>query len=133
LAWSPRDVIDYSFAFADARLCGVSLDAARIVAVLAMPDPKVETALDLARKVGTLDKVDRRPQYSDPKKNAQPEALLEAVNAQGNHIRGLQSDTGKMQRQLYNLKLRNSVVVAASTALLMNAPAIARFVWAWFR
>lgn len=84
--------------------------------------------LKRAERLGTLNKIDRRPQYEGPER-ARPEALLEAVNAQGNHIRGVQSDLGKIQRKVYDLKLRNSIVVAIVTAVLMRLPEI----WQWFR
>lgn len=79
--------------------------------------------MDRAKQLGTLNQIDRRAQYNGPER-AQPHALLEAVNAQGNHIRGLQSYTGKLQHDLYNLKLRNGIVTAVVTALLVKAPEI---------
>lgn len=89
-------------------------------------------AIERAEALGTLNKVDRRAQYEGPER-ARPEALLEAVNAQGNHIRGLQSDTGKLQRDLYNLKLRNGIITAVVTAALVKAPEILSFLAPLFR
>ena len=82
--------------------------------------------LERAQRLGTLNQIDRKPQYSAPE-CAKPEALLEAVNVQGNHIRGVQADVGRVQHQVYNLRLRNSLIVAAVTAALTRAPEI----WAW--
>ena len=73
-------------------------------------------AIERARQIGTYGKIDRRAQYNGADR-ATPEALLKAVNELGNHTRGLQSDTGKMQRQLYNLKLRNTLVAITSSAV----------------
>jgi hypothetical protein len=87
------------------------------------PDPQV---LERAARLGTLNQVDRRLQYQSPQ-YARPEALLETVNAQGNHIRGVRADVGRVQNQVYNLKLRNSIVVAVVTAVLMRAPEIFTF------
>jgi hypothetical protein len=67
--------------------------------------------IERAKYLGTFNKIDRSVQYEGPER-ARPEALLHAVNAQSNHIRGLQSDTGRLSQQVFNLKLRNAVVVA---------------------
>jgi len=88
--------------------------------------------LERARKLGTLDKVDRTPQYDGPE-FAKPEKLQEAVNVQGNHIRGLQKDTGHIQQQIFNLKLRNAIVVAVITAGLTRAPEILGILTRLFR
>ena len=81
-------------------------------------------ALKRAELLGTLNKIDRRPQYSSPQ-HAKPEALLEAVNELGNNTRGVQKDLGQIQRQVFNLKLRNAIVVAVVTGALARAPEIA--------
>jgi hypothetical protein len=83
--------------------------------------------LERAQLLGTLNKVDRKAQYQGPE-YAKPEHLLEAVNVQGNHIRGVQADVGRVQHQVYNLRLRNSLIVAAVTALLARAPEICAWV-----
>jgi hypothetical protein len=80
-----------------------------------------------AVRAGTVDKIDRRRQYEDPEFQ-HPATLLTAVNAQGNHIRGLQSDTGRIQNQVFNLKLRNSIIVAIVTGVVARAPEIFAFV-----
>lgn len=85
-------------------------------------------ALKRAEQLGTLNKIDRRPQYLS-EEYSKPHALLEAVNVQGNHIRGVQKNLGELQHQLYNLKLRNSIIVSIVTAVLMRAPEI----WQWLR
>jgi hypothetical protein len=94
--------------------------------------PTEIAAIERAKRLGTYGKIDRRAQYQGSDR-AQPEALLQAVNAQGNHIRGLQSDTGKMQKQLYNLKLRNAIVCSTVTALLVKAPEILTWASRLFR
>ena len=88
-------------------------------------------AIERAKRIGTFNQVDRKAQYSTPQ-HALPAQLLEAVNVQGNHIRGVRADVGRVQRDLYNLTLRNSIMVAALTAFLMELPKIADFVWTWF-
>lgn len=87
----------------------------------------IMTALERAEKCGTLGKIDRTAQYDDPE-FAQPKALLKTVNEQGTHIRGAQKDIGRIQRDLYNLKLRNSIVVAVFTAILVRAPEIVSWI-----
>ncbi len=88
-------------------------------------------AIDRAKRIGTYQQIDRRAQYMSPQ-HARPEALLEAVNVQGNHIRGVQADVGRVQHDLYNLKLRNSIIVAIVTAVLMKVPEIAAFLYPFF-
>jgi hypothetical protein len=92
----------------------------------------VTSAIDRAKKLGTYKKIDRTPQYSGPE-CATPEALLEAVNVQGNHIRASQANQDRMQRQVFNLKLRNSIIVAVITALVSRAPDIWAFLYRWFQ
>jgi len=89
-------------------------------------DPENLEVLQRAERLGTLDKIDRTQQYQDPKL-AQPRALLTAVNVQGNHIRATQADMGRLQHKVYNLKLRNAIIVSMVTAFLMRLPEI----WAW--
>lgn len=88
--------------------------------------------LERARKLGTLNKDDRTPQY-DGAESAKPEKLLEAVNVQGNHIRKLQKSAGEIQQQVFNLKLRNAIVVAIITAGLTRAPEILGILTRLFR
>ena len=83
--------------------------------------------IERAKYLGTFNKIDRRAQYDGPER-AQPEALLHAVNAQSNHIRGLQADTGRLSQQVFNLKLRNAAIVAVVTGLVTRAPEIVRWV-----
>lgn len=89
-------------------------------------DIRTAQAIERAKRLGTLDKIDRRIQYSGPER-ARPEALLESVNALWPHLRGVQSDVGKIQRRILNLQLRNGIIVAVLTALLARAPEI----YAW--
>jgi hypothetical protein len=89
-------------------------------------------AIERAKRIGTYKQIDRRAQYMTPQ-HARPEALLEAVNVQGNHIRGVQASVGQVQHDVYNLKLRNSIVVAIVTAVLMRAPEIAAYLYQLFR
>lgn len=118
----------------------LSVEAALLCAVLiSMPskpsysrDPENLAVLQLAESVGTLDKIDRTKQYQAPK-NAEPRALLNAVNVQGNHIRHVQADMGRIQHKVYNLKLRNAIIVAMVTAFLMRLPEIYAFAWRFFR
>ncbi len=88
--------------------------------------------LERAERLGTKDKIDRTPQYQGDKW-VKPEELLRTVNAQGNHIRGVQASVGQVQHDLYNLKLRNAIIVAIITAVLMRAPEIAAFVHRFFQ
>lgn len=101
-----------------------------------LPDsPKTEAppeVLALAARLGTKDEINRTPQYQGDKWS-QPHELLRTVNVQGNHIRGVQADVGRVQHDLYNLKLRNSIIVAVVTALLMKAPEIAVWSYRLFR
>ncbi len=96
------------------------------------PIPPSPEVLKRAEILGTLNKIDRTPQYRSDD-HAKPEKLLEAVNVQGNHIRGVQKTIGQVQRDLYNLKLRNALIVSVATALLMRAPEISVWVWRFFR
>ena len=84
-----------------------------------------------ALRAGTLDKIDRSRQYSSAE-HATPIALLTAVNAQGNHIRGLQVDHSTIRKEM-NLKLRNAIVVAIVGAVIGNASAIVQFILKVFR
>lgn len=86
------------------------------------PIPK--EVLDRAERCGTLDKIVRAPQYRDPK-FAKPEELLKTVNTHGDKLRAVQHD-------LYNLKLRNGIITAVVTALLVKAPEIFTVVAGWF-
>jgi hypothetical protein len=70
-----------------------------------------------ARKAGTVGKIDRTAQYDDPE-YVKPEELRKGLNCMGMHVRGLQADQGRMQRDLMNLKLRNGIIVAIVTAVL---------------
>jgi len=98
-----------------------------------LPDlPKSEAppeVLALAARLGTKDEINRTPQYQGDKWS-QPHELLRTVNVQGNHIRGVQAEVGRVQHQIYNLQLRNSIVVAIVTALLVKAPEIAAWGYA---
>jgi hypothetical protein len=89
-------------------------------------NPLALAVLKRAELCGTLNQVKRAPQYRG-EEYTKPEKLLEAVNAAGDLARGVQADLGKVQNHLYNLKLRNSLIVASVTAALMRAPEI----WAW--
>lgn len=86
-------------------------------------DPVNLEVLQRAERLGTLDKVDRTPQYQNPEE-AQPRKLLNAVNVQGNHIRNVQAEMGRIQHKVYNLKLRNAIIVSMVTAFLMRLPEI---------
>lgn len=91
------------------------------------PEYVQHAVIHRAKILGTYGKADRSAQYADVDRYASPEALLDAVNAQGNHIRSLQAEKERMQKQLFNLKLRNAVVVAAVTVILTRTPEI----YAW--
>jgi hypothetical protein len=54
--------------------------------------------------------------------------LVEEVNTQSKHVKGLQADTGRLSQQVFNLKLRNAVIVAVVTGLVTRAPEIVRWV-----
>ncbi len=110
------------------------LESGQLIRVsFTLPDtPKPEApseVLALAARLGTKDEINRTPQYQGDKWS-QPHELLRTVNVQGNHIRGVQADVGRVQHDLYNLKLRNSIIVAVVTALLMKAPEIAAWSYA---
>jgi hypothetical protein len=96
---------------------------------------QMRETLERAKKLGTLDKVDRTPQYEDPSEWAKPEKLLTAVNVQGNHVRRAQKDIGEVRHDVQdlklrmNLQLRNTVVTAIVTAVLMKAPEIFSFLY----
>jgi hypothetical protein len=85
------------------------------------------SAIERAKRLGTYDQVDRTAQYSGPDR-ALPNILLEAVNVQGNHIRALQSETGKLRRDLMRVKIKHAVVVAVIAAVLARGPEIVRWV-----
>jgi hypothetical protein len=95
-------------------------------------NPLTFEVLKRAERLGTLNQVDRRPQYLG-QENAKPEALLKGINELGNHIRGTQKDLGQVQHQLYNLKLRNAIIVAVVTALLMKAPDLVTWLSRFFQ
>jgi hypothetical protein len=90
------------------------------------------SVLKRAERLGTLNQVDRKQQYQGDE-FTKPESLLKAVNEQGNHIRGVQQNVGKMQRDLYDLKLRNSLIVAFTTAVLMKFPELLAYLKAFFQ
>ena len=107
--------------------------------LISMPDspshsrhPDNLAVLQRAERLGTLDKVDRTSQYQNPEET-QPRKLLTAVNVQGNHIRSVQKTQGEMQRDLQNVKLRNSIIVSMVTAFLMRLPEIYEFAVRFFR
>lgn len=79
-----------------------------------------------AIQAGTVNEPNRSRQYQAAIHKT-PEKLLEGVNVAGAIARGARTDLDKLQRQMMNLKLRNSVVVAIVTALLVKLPEI----WAW--
>jgi hypothetical protein len=82
--------------------------------------PTEIAAIERAKRLGTYGAIDRRAQYSGPDR-ARPEALLQAVNALGNHTRGLQKNYDEMKRAA-NYRLRNTLAAIALTALLARAP-----------
>lgn len=85
-----------------------------------------ENPIERAKRLGTFGQVDRTRQYDGPER-ARPEILLHSVNALGNNYRQLVTEKDRMQKQLMNLKLRNSIVTAAVTAVLVRGPEILRF------
>lgn len=71
-----------------------------------------------AQRAGTFNKDDRTEQY-DSAEYATPAELLKATNAHGNQLRKLQTDKDRLQRQLMNLKLRNSLIVSIVTGVVL--------------
>jgi hypothetical protein len=101
------------------------------------PDPKSlspeeQKEVQRALRMGTFGKIDRTEQYAGLDR-AKPEQLLKAVNKANNGIRALQVEKDRIYRTIFNLRLRNSIVVAAVTGLLSNAPAIYRWLHSLFR
>jgi hypothetical protein len=88
----------------------------------------MENAIERAKRLGTYGQIDRSKQYEGPER-ARPEVLLNSVNALGNNYRQLVTEKDRMQKNLMNLKLRNSIITAGVTAVLVRSPEIVRFVW----
>lgn len=86
-------------------------------------DPKIIPVE--AFQAGTVDQPDRSRQYQHAQAKT-PEKLLEGVNATGAIARGARRDLDRIQKRM-DLQLRNSLVIAASAALLARAPEI----WGW--
>lgn len=86
-------------------------------------DSEIQAAIERAKRLGTYKQIDRSAQYRDAH-NAQPGAILKAVNALGTHTRALQAEKERMQHKM-NLQLRNSVIVAIVTALVTAAATVA--------
>ena len=59
--------------------------------------------IERAKRIGTFGKVDRSPQYAGPER-ARPEALLNAVNCQGNAIRSLEKELTAAVDQIRSLQ-----------------------------
>jgi hypothetical protein len=87
---------------------------------VSIPDPHVaaQEAIERAKRLGTFDKIDRRIQYQGPDR-AQPEVLLQAVNALGNHTRAqqssidiLRSELETAKRKLRWAKAKNTIYIA---------------------
>lgn len=94
-----------------------------------------QIAVMRARLCGTFGKKIRDPQY-DPERfpeEKSPERLLRAVNSLGNYIRELQTEKDRLQHELMNLKLRNAIAVAVTTAVLTRAPDIAHWITRLFQ
>lgn len=89
------------------------------------PDELKNPTIQRAILLGTYGKPDRAKQYDAPHES-QPARLLKAVNAQGDHIRHVQRDVTEM-RTMMDLKLRNTIIAIAVTAVLARAPEI----WSW--
>jgi hypothetical protein len=84
-----------------------------------MPDPKVEAAIELAKRVGTYGKIDRSKQYEGRYSN---EVLLRNDNLQFSRLR-------KLEKQ----RFRHSILVAVISAVLARAPEIAAWLYQFFR
>jgi hypothetical protein len=107
------DDLDYYLALTDVRRGPggkeLSPESARICAVLIletpMPDPQVETAIDLAKRLGTYNKADRSAQYAGRSYN--PEAL-----------RRNDDIAFRKLRELENYQLRNQLITILASALI---------------
>lgn len=86
-------------------------------------DPKIIPAE--AIQAGTVDQPDRSRQYQHAQAMT-PEMLLKGVNVGNAIARGTRRDVDQIREEL-DLKLRNSLIIAASAALLARAPEI----WGW--
>jgi hypothetical protein len=87
----------------------LSSDCAQLCAVLIqenpMPDPRVETAIDLARRLGTYNKTDRSAQYAGRSYNAEA-------------LRRNDDIAFRKLRELENYQLRNQLVTIVASALI---------------
>jgi hypothetical protein len=79
-----------------------------------MPDPKVETAIELAKRIGTYGKIDRSAQYQG---NYSPKALLHNDDLQFQKL-----------RQMERSRFRHHLIAIVLAAVLARAPEIAAFV-----
>jgi hypothetical protein len=84
-----------------------------------MPDPKVEIAIELAKRVGTYRKDDRSKQYEG---RYSSEALLGSINALGYN-----------QRKRDKAQFRRHVIVMVLGAILARAPEIAAWLYRIFQ
>ena len=113
-----REVVAYVIALVDLRsspggdqLC---YESRRLCALLiSMPDPRVESPIEFAKRIGTYGKIDRSKQYEGRYSN---EVLLRNDNLQFKRL-----------REMERLQLRNALVVLIVSAVLAHAPKI----WAW--
>jgi hypothetical protein len=79
-----------------------------------------------AIQAGTVGQPDRSRQYQHADAKT-PDKLLEGVNVAGAIARGTRRDLDQIREEL-DLKLRNSLIIAASAALLARLPEIFAFV-----
>ena len=89
-----------------------------------MPDPKVETTIELAKRIGTYDKIDRSEQY---KITAKDDGEGEERYSTAQLLKSDNHQWAKLRR-LENRRLRDAVLVTLLSAALARAPEIAGFV-----
>jgi hypothetical protein len=78
-----------------------------------MPDPKVETAIELAKRLGTYGKIDRSLQYEG--RHYSSESLRKNDDIAFAKIRAVEKES---------LRFRHAMWLAIVTGLLSNAPLI---------
>lgn len=88
------------------------------------PEDRLE--VQRALRMGTFGKIDRTEQYKGSDR-ATPHQLLRAVNKANNDVRALQAEKDRIYQKIFNLKLRNAVIVASITGAIARGPEI----WAW--
>jgi len=83
-------------------------------------DPRMETAVAFAKRVGTYGKIDRSEQY---------EGELDSLNGVllRRKLQNKYDELFRNLRRIENLHLRNAILITVTSAILSRAPEIVAF------